>query len=191
MNLKPVTKALLPAALLIMAGECSAQSAATNAIGVGGGVHPEGSVGPIVEYEHLLNNDSFSLGVRYLKYDYTYDDDDYHEKGSGGGGEIFGQYYFCREGFKGPYVGAGIGRYSVDWDWHKPWSSYATYGSGTTKGTEASARFGWKFPFGNRFYVDPAVQIGNFFGSSKDDTGEEEDNLGAYAALVVTLGFKF
>jgi hypothetical protein len=166
-----------------------AQEVAVNAISIGGGVHPLGSAGPIVQYEYL-RGDALAIGGRYLQLSYTYDDDAYHETGDGKGIELFAHYHFRRQGYQGPYLGAALGYFDVDWDWRDP-GSRPTYGSGSSKGLEVAARFGWRFPVASNFFIDPALVVGNFFSSAKDDTGEKNNNLGFYGALVVNVGFTF
>jgi hypothetical protein len=183
-----IAASLLSIPLLVGAGHAVAQSA-RNAISVGAGIHPLGTVAPVVQYERLLN-DMVSIGGRFLRLDYTYDDGRYHETGDGTGGEILVHVYFRNQGFKGPYIAAGIGQFSVDWDWTDP-PSNPNRGSGKTSGAEVSATFGWKIPLTPNFFLDPSITLGNFFGSAKDSTGSKESQLGFYGAAMFKIGFTF
>lgn len=187
MNRKTSAKLLFT--VVLASGHALAQDTATNAIGIGGGVHFLGSAGPIVQYEYL-RNDALDIGGRYLQLSYTSDDDSYHETGDGEGIELFANYHFRQQGHQGPYLGGALGYFDVDWDWRDRYSR-PTYGSGSTKGFEAAARFGWKFPIASTFFFDPAVVVGNFFGSGEDDTGEKSNSFGFYSALIVNVGFAF
>ena len=179
----------LSGALLVAAGQAVAQ-ASRNAISLGGGVHPLGSVAPVVTYEFLLNN-RVSIGARYVSLEYTYDDGTYHETGDGGGPEIIAHIYFQNQGFKGPYVAAALGNFSVDWEWRDPTASGPRSGSGKTSGLEVSAAFGWKIPLGSNFYLDPSITVGNWFGTAKDNTGTKESQLGLYGAALIRFGVTF
>ena len=179
----------LAGALLVTAGQALAQDS-RNAISVGGGVHPLGSVAPVVTYEYLLNN-RFSIGGRYVKLKYTYDDGAYHETGDGGGPEVIAHIYFHDHGFKGPYLAVAAGRFSVDWEWSDPTTTAPRSGSGKTSGLEASAAFGWKVPLGTNLFLDPSITVGDFFGTAKDSTGKKESQLGFYGAALIRLGVSF
>jgi hypothetical protein len=175
-------------ALFVAAAQASAQSS-KNAVSLGAGVHPLGTAAPVVQYEYLLT-DMISLGGKYLKLKYTWDDGSYHETGDGKGGEVIVTFYFQRQGYKGPYLTAGIGQFSVDWSWNDPTASPKS-GSGNTKGGEASATFGWKIPLGKMFFIDPSVTLGDFFGNAKDSTGTKQSQLGAYGAAMLKAGVTF
>ena len=172
-----------------LAGQASAQTA-RNAVSVGAGLHPLGSAVPVVQYEYLLN-DRLSIGGKYIGLEYTYDDDSYHETGDGQGAEVLVTYHFRGQGHQGPYFAAGLGYFDVDWDWKDPGTGGPQSGRGSTKGAEVSASFGWKFPLGRSFYIDPSITAGNFFGSGKDSTGSRESELGAYGAVMVKVGMTF
>ena len=181
---------LLSVFLLIGAGQAAAQSS-RNAISVGAGINPLGTIAPVVQYEYLLN-DMVSIGGKFLRLEYTYDDGSYHETGDGSGGEILVHVYFQNQGYKGPYLAAGIGQFNVDWEWRDPSAAPAfRAGNGKTSGAEVSATFGWKIPLSKNFFLDPSITLGNFFGSAKDNTGSKESQLGFYGAAMFKFGFNF
>lgn len=183
------TPTLCALLLAVIHAPAAAQSART-AISIGAGAHPLGSAGPIVQADYLLT-ERVSVGVRYTGgLEYSYEDGSYTENGSGSGVELVASYCFHGAGHQGPYVTAGLGRFTVDWDWYDA-SARPNYGFGRTRGAEVSATFGWKFPLGPRLYLDPAVTAGHFFGTAKDSTGSRTSELGTYAALSIKLGWRF
>lgn len=189
MNRKTIATLLFT--VVLVSGHAFAQDTAINAVSIGGGVHPEGSAGPIVQYEYLLGS-GLAIGGRYVQLSYTSDDGDEHETGDVEGIELFTHYHFRQQGYQGPYLGAALGYFKNDWDWTKSRYPQSTiHESGSSKGLDVSARFGWKFPVASKFHIDPAVVVGNYFGSGKSDTGEEESGFGLYGALVVNVGFTF
>lgn len=171
--------------LAAAAGPASAQSA-KHAVSVGGGFHPLGTAGPVVQYDYSYSP-NLSLGGRLIGLEYTYEDDDqYEEEGDGTGGEFAVTYHF-RGNHAGPYISGAIGWFEADWKWR----DIRGAGRGNTRGAEASASFGWRFPLGNNFYLDPSITLGNFFGKGKDSTGSRESELGVYGAVLLKVGLTF
>jgi len=179
-----LTALLFSAVLLAGSGQALAQGN-MNAVGAGLALNPVASVF-VVEYERLLNN-HFSIGVRAGKIDYTWEDDDYEEDGDGTGFDVTARYYFRGQGFKGPYIGASVGKWSGDYSWVE----LNQRGRGSWDATNVSAAFGWTFQMTPNFSLDPSVMIGNFSSSSTATTGARNSELGGYIAVMIRAMFTF
>lgn len=140
----------------------------------------------MAEYERLLN-DKLALGARFGSLDYEFKDGAERETGDGTGVEVLVRFY-PSGGFKGLYVGGGIGFWNVDWEWTDPTDSPGR-GSGSTDSTNVNIAVGWKLG-SDKVYFEPAILIGNWLGVSQDDTGRESE-LGFYLALSLGVGIKF
>jgi hypothetical protein len=186
----PRTLLLAAALLACTAAPAIAETPARTAFSVGAGLHPLGSAGPLLQLDRRVG-DRVWLGLRVLGLEYTYEEDGYTEWGDGRGAELLVSYHFRDGGFAGPYLSAGLGHFSADWDYREAVSRGVRTGFGRTNGAQVSVSLGWKWPLGPRLYVDPALTIGHFFGSGKDNTGSRESELGTYGAATVKLGWRF
>lgn len=146
--------------------------------------------GAAVEYERLLGN-SISLGVRAVTLDYEWEDGSYLEEGDARGLDLVARYYFERSGFKGFYLGGGIGYYWSDWDWRDP-NNNPTRGSGDSKLWNLSGVAGYKHFFDRSVYADVFALLGRFEGkSTNESTGTRKTQLSGYFALGAGLGVTF
>jgi len=163
--------------------------------------------GGTLDYERLLTT-SVSAGARLAYLSYQPADNvwstgynegrGYEERGDAKGAELLGRYYFEGRQFRGPYVGASVGRYRSRWSWSKP-GSVPSSGEGTTYLWSYSAVLGHRsmiFPASRHvppFYADLTVSAGQWTGSrGKDDTGTRTSDFGRLVLLIgLGLGATF
>jgi hypothetical protein len=174
-------------------GICAAGPAAaagpSNTVKGGFVINPVGSV-LLVEYERLLN-DHLSIGGRFGRLDYDYDDGSYNETGDGNGLEVMVHFYPRGEGFKGFFLSGSLGFWDVDWEWTDP-NDVPTRGTGTSDTIDLAVAVGWKIPLGSEHvYLEPSLTLGNFFSDSTETTGTQESELGFYVGAGLKVGGAF
>jgi hypothetical protein len=159
----------------------------------GGWIDNSAGVLGYISYERMIA-DSIAIGGRFLTIDYTYEEEDYEEDGSGTGAEVTFRYFVRREGFSGFYIGGSVGYWSVEWDWTDPYDS-PTSGNGKSEGVNVMATVGWRIGFGSsNVFIDPHFILGNYAGSikeSSDSTEQGDSNFGAYGGVGLILGVAF
>ena len=184
-------KYLFAAVLVFGAAWLPASSYANdNSIRGGFFVNPDGNI-LLVEYERMVA-DKFSLGARLATVDYDYDDGSYEEEGDGSGVEFVAKFFPQGEGFKGFYVGGGIGYWNTEWDWVDPLDA-PSFGKGESDTLNVNINLGWRILLGTEaVYLDPSFIIGNFIALSTDSTNnDDEAEFGLYAGVGLSLGVTF
>ena len=186
---KFITPASILAAMLAVPSAANAMEGPSHSIRFGGLVNPDAKVA-VVEYEKMFR-DRISIGARLGKLDYEYSDGSYDEDGDGKGAEFLFRFYPQGNGFKGFWFGVGVGYWMTDWSYTDP-TDVPAADSGETESIDVNVSVGWKIPLGTKkFYIDPSITIGNYFGISTDSTFDSEPELGVYAAAGVAFGINF
>lgn len=167
----------------------NAMEGPSNSVRFGGYVNPDARVA-VVEYEKMFR-DRISIGARVGALDYEYDDGSYEEEGDGNGVEFLFRFYPQGNGFKGFWFGAGVGFWQTDWSYTDP-TDVPSADSGDTDSINVNVSAGWKIPLTpKKFYIDPSITIGNYFGISSDSTYDNEPELGLYVAAGIAFGINF
>ena len=183
----------LLAATLLGNGPAAADEAVN--FRIAGGVGPDlSAIAVYAEYE-MMSADNLSVLVRGGYLNYEHDDDGYEEDGDGPGIEAGLRVYPRGKTDRGMFVGFLAGIWDTDWDWvdHKGRPS-ETRGSGSTVALNIGVEFGGKISMGDRVYLMPAVQVGNWSGLDEDcePAGcDKKTELGFYAVGSIGLGVVF
>ena len=202
LEIKKLACALAGASLLAASGGALAQDAKNSINLVVGGVPPIYYVKATVvmlEYERLITQ-KISVFVRGSSLKYTYDDDQYEEKGDGRGIGA-GARFFPKGGLRGFYVGGAVSTFKSTWDWiDDKGTSFTSRGDGESTSIQWGAEVGYRFNLGRHVSLTPAANIGSWLGAdstcnktSPAPAGpcDKESQLGFYAAVSVALGIAF
>ena len=198
----------LAAAVLLAALPCSALAQeAKNSINVAFAAAPglgslNSATALMLEYERRVTS-NLSVFGRGSSLNYKWDDDTYVEDGSGTGLGV-GVRYFTSPGFKGLYVGGGVGTFKSKWDWiDDKGRSFETRGKGDSSSIQWGAELGYRIYLeGGKLSLTPAINVGSWLGGSNSCTytapasqaGQpcsKDSQLGFYAVASVSLGIAF
>jgi hypothetical protein len=192
MNIARIVASLLASLLTLVLSSHAYAGEGNNSIKFTAGFNPVGTIF-LVDYERLIA-DKFSVGGRVGAIDYTVEDGSYTEDGNGNGIEATFRWYPRGEGFKGFFLGAGLGYWDTDWSWTDPYDT-PNKGSGSSAAVDVNFNVGWKIAFGRApVYFEPSIIVGDFLSvttQSDTSTSGNESELGVYALVALAIGFAF